>query len=115
MSDSLNGSDVCDIENTEDKGINKTSLNFFNNIINRLNLSKINQANTIFIILISIYFFVIILLACLNPPALKNLNYAAYLQVGLITLIVFEVFFVLTGNLKNETKKKKSKNKIKKK
>lgn len=111
MGDPINNGEIEVAESAKGKGAGKASLNFFNNIVSGLNLKKVNQANTIFLILISIYFFVVILLVILNPVALRGFNYGAYLQVGLIALIGYGIFFSIVGNLKRGLKKKKTRKK----
>lgn len=98
---------VDNAENTEDRGAKKNSFNLFVHIIDRLNLKKINQANTLVIIGFIIYFFVFITLAIVNPKSLKNFNYSAYLQIGFIAVIAYCIFMSYIGNLRNSIKNKK--------
>lgn len=108
MSDSINNE--ATMEETVKKGATKISFNFFNNIVNKLNLNKINQANTLFLVLICIYFFVIILLIIINPPALKGFAYSKYLSVGFVALIIYSVCFFILGNVKKSGQYKQTKN-----
>lgn len=112
MSETINN-DGALAEESSDKGTAKASINFFNNIIGKVDFQKFNQHNSLLIVLFCIYFFVLVLLIILNPPTLRNFNYSIFLGMGLFFLLLYTGFFIIIGNLKKSKKSNKPRRKNK--